>query len=539
MKRKVLHLLVTLAAFLALCLEANMSGTLAMAAAVPTNGPTGAPYTDIAGNFAAADILTLTDEGYIHGFADQTFRPNLPVTRGQFLAYLMTLIEPTTGVTPQSDGPQHYADVPPGNWAFASVASAYAAGWIQADWIGAEPGQDFHENDQASRGDAAAFFVAALEHQKNPLILPRGVSPLTYADELGWFAGIPEAASTTYLTRADAAVVLANMQAYLEKRAHPLVPAASPVLLGWNYGSNLSAYLQQDAADSPLNTFVYDGFHLNAAGTFVNSLSPSYAKDLQAEGKQAWGLFGNTNNPSWTHTALLTRASRLQLSETVAAICESDGLNGANVDFENVDASDREDLSLFVQTLTSVMHQIGKEVSVDVAPPSAGSWSAAYDYRALASAADQLVVMTYDEHWSGDPMPGPVTSVPWVQGNLTALLRTVPADKLVLGMPLYTRAWDVADPSAGSYGIPLIDMTSLLAKAVSSSEDARFSQSLVVYAGPASADYEFWRDGPTVLQSIGKLAANDHLDGLAFWRLGFESPSQWSRILPPGLQGSR
>lgn len=535
MKRTLPQVLVTLAALLALCLETITSGTGAVAAIAPTNRPILALYTDIAGNYAAADIVTLTDEGYIHGFADQTFRPNSPVTRGQFLAYLMTLIEPTTGVVPQSKGQQHYADVPPGNWDFASVAAAYAAGWIQAAWVGATPGQDFHENYQASRGDAASFLVAALEHQKSPLVLPQGMSPLTYGEESGWFAGIPSAASTTYLTRADAAVVLTNIQQFLTNQAHPLMPKATPVLLGWNYGAGVSAYLQQDSENSPINTFVYDGFHLNAAGTFVNSLSASYAQDLQAQGKQAWGLFGNANNPGWTHTALLTPASRLQLAETVAAICESDSLNGANVDFENVDASDRDGLSLFVSTLASVMHQIGKEVSVDVAPPSAGSWSAAYDYGALAAAADQLIVMTYDEHWSGDPIPGPVTSVPWVQGNLSVLLQTVPANKLVLGVPLYTRAWPVSDPSAGSYGIPLVDMTALLAKAVSSSPNARSGQSLVVYKGPASARYEFWRDGPTVLQSIGELAESDHLDGLAFWRLGFESPAQWHQILPPGL----
>jgi spore germination protein YaaH len=56
---------------------------------------------------------------------------------------------------------------------------------------------------------------------------------------------------------------------------------------------------------------------------------------------------------------------------------------------------------------------------------------------------DYLALMTYDEHYAGSPIAGSTASLPWVKDALETTLKDVPASKLLLGIPLYTRIWTI------------------------------------------------------------------------------------------------
>jgi len=49
--------------------------------------------------------------------------------------------------------------------------------------------------------------------------------------------------------------------------------------------------------------------------------------------------------------------------------------------------------------------------------------------------------MTYDEYWASSPVSGPVASYDWVKSNMEDLTKVVDPQKLVLGLPLYSRVW--------------------------------------------------------------------------------------------------
>ncbi len=253
-------------------------GTLAPAAFADTT--TNNPYSDVStsGNFAfaAQDILNLTQQGFVHGFSDGTYRPQDSVTRGQFLAYFMNAVKNVTNITPKAAA-QYYADVPPGNWAFNYVGAAQAAQWINPYWIGVKVGYNFNENYHASYGDVASFFVAAMINAgKLTTAQMNGMSPLAYAKSIGLFSGIPSTENQIYVDRASAAVVLTNILSWLNGT---LLPAGATVsvnapsaTLAPNSNENLSVAVkdaQGNAITLPSTATVTYSVD-NKAGAIIN-----------------------------------------------------------------------------------------------------------------------------------------------------------------------------------------------------------------------------------------------------------------------------
>ena len=239
-------------------------------------------YTDINGNFAEQDIISLSQQGYIHGYSDGQYRPNELVTRGQFLAYFMNVVKSATAVSPGAHK-QYFADIPPRNWDYNYVGAAEAAGWLVPSWINVKLGGRFNENYQASWGDAASFFVAAME-RAGKLTSTGGMAPLAYAKSIGLFQGIPSSQNQIYLNRASAAVVLYNILSYVKNGGSATqTPTVSSVTLsgGASLSSNTSEPLTVTAKDSSGNVMNVSSSQIsyqvtgsgstNTAGAFVSA----------------------------------------------------------------------------------------------------------------------------------------------------------------------------------------------------------------------------------------------------------------------------
>ena len=88
---------------------------------------------------------------------------------------------------------------------------------------------------------------------------------------------------------------------------------------------------------------------------------------------------------------------------------------------------------------------MGKVLSVDVtAPDGDDDWSLCYDRNLFGKVADYVVFMAYDQHGQYSNEAGTVAGADWVEVNLNKFVGTqeeVPAEKLILGMPFYTREW--------------------------------------------------------------------------------------------------
>ncbi|NGP44021.1 peptidoglycan hydrolase [Bacillaceae bacterium SIJ1] len=177
-------------------------------------------------------------------------------------------------------------------------------------------------------------------------------------------------------------------------------------------------------------------------GAISSKASAEYVAWAKERGYEVWALFSNDFDPDRTSSALATFERRQRMVDQVVSYVNEFQLDGINIDFENVYEEDGPFLTQFVRELTPALHKVDATVSLDMTFISSSQWSAFYERDDLSSIVDYMVVMAYDEHWGSSPKAGSVASLPWVESNLQRLLEVVPNDRLILGIPFYTRLWE-------------------------------------------------------------------------------------------------
>lgn len=104
-------------------------------------------FTDIQSHWAQADINIAVDAGYIKGYVDSTFRPDMPVSRAEFVSMLNAAFNvPASGVGTS------YRDVKSNDWFAGNIESAVNAGYMDI-----YAGDTFMPNQPLTRQEAAVL----------------------------------------------------------------------------------------------------------------------------------------------------------------------------------------------------------------------------------------------------------------------------------------------------------------------------------------------------------------------------------------------
>lgn len=182
-------------------------------------------------------------------------------------------------------------------------------------------------------------------------------------------------------------------------------------------------------------------------GTIKNRATPEYMEYAHQNGWQVWALFSNAfSDIDGTSQILNNSDIRQEIIRNILAYAALYKLDGINLDFENMYRTDRDAYTQFVREFYPLAKEQGLFLSVDVTiPDGSDTWSKCYDRKALAESVDYVCLMTYDQHWSTSPKAGSTAELSWVEENLQKTLWEVPADKLLLGIPLYTRLWSIEE----------------------------------------------------------------------------------------------
>lgn len=277
-------------------------------------------------------------------------------------------------------------------------------------------------------------------------------------------------------------------------------------------------------------------FSLNENAVVVNDASVRYTRDAHRLGYRVWGVFRNGFEPDRTHQLLANEDLQIRAVANIAFYAAFYELDGINIDFENVYKSDQASLVAFLKKLDAALTRQRVTLSVDAAPPwGSDQWSLFLDRSALARIADYIVLMAYDEHYASSTESGSVASLGWTEKAVTESLKLIPAEKLVLGVPLYTRVW--TETPDGSGGVTL----SSKAIGMKDQEGLILGKDPVYLfddtAGQMTASYKendavkrIWLEDETSMKARLQLIKKYQLAGLASWRKGFETESFWAWV---------
>ncbi|HEY0826505.1 MAG TPA: glycosyl hydrolase family 18 protein [Bacilli bacterium] len=318
----------------------------------------------------------------------------------------------------------------------------------------------------------------------------------------------------------------------------PWKPSGGKINLTWEHVVKKTADSSKLGGMNGLNVVSPTWFHLTDGEGNINNLAdPTYVKWAHARGLQIWGLFSNGFNPDWTTEALATYDKRMKMVKQLLAYADSYNLQGINIDFENMYLKDQANLTQFVRELTPLLHEQGLVVSIDVTIRGGSEmWSLFADRSALGEVVDYMMVMTYDEHWATSPTAGSVASLPWVEKGILAIMEEdgVPASKLVLGVPYYTRIWTEqtvdGKTSVTSKAVSMETVDSIIEKyKLTPLFLPDMGQHYVEYTEDGKVN-KIWIEDEVSMKARVELVKKHHLAGVASWRRGFETPDIWNLI---------
>jgi len=268
---------------------------------------------------------------------------------------------------------------------------------------------------------------------------------------------------------------------------------------------------------------------VNADGLVEDKADASYVENLHQKGYKVWALVTNSFDPELTQALLANADARKYATRQLMFLCEKYQLDGINLDLENIHDEDQAALTVFVEEITTALRAEGKVVSIDITVPSTTpDWSQCYDRKELGRIVDYVMLMAYDEHWRSSKVSGSVASIGWVETNLQKTLADIPARKVILGIPFYTRLWQEQDGRVVQAKTLTMEGTErlLAEKKVSARWDSELGQYYFSYEENGFL-YRVWQEEQRSLALKAQLVSCYDLAGVASWRKGFEQPETW------------
>ncbi|URN93988.1 MAG: glycosyl hydrolase family 18 protein [Candidatus Pristimantibacillus lignocellulolyticus] len=306
--------------------------------------------------------------------------------------------------------------------------------------------------------------------------------------------------------------------------------------LGWNGSSTVNTINQHVAntqgldIDSPTWYFLED-----ATGKLNDTSNAELVKTMAEQDIDIIPLVHNQFDKTLTTAFLKDVPAQDKFITSLINSLKSINAKGFNLDFESIAATDRNAFTNFVKKLTEAAHKQKLTVSIDLLRGDVlWNHNTAYDQEAIGKIVDYVIIMAYDEHWTGSSEAGSVASLSWVEEGIKQYLNYgIPRNKLILGIPFYVREWRL--DSKGN----LVDNRSItmknIAQVIEQNNatgvfDAKTGQYKYTYQLDGYT-HVFWAETEQTVISRIKLAKKYELAGIAAWRLGYEDASLWEAIL--------
>ena len=313
---------------------------------------------------------------------------------------------------------------------------------------------------------------------------------------------------------------------------YPSFSLGKPVVLGWHQVSvpQANKYLGEATGSADcLNVVSPTWFTLKGnEGEFESRASSLYVEEAHKAGLQVWALVDNLDESVTLGTLLERTSVRQKLIDGLMEEAEKCGCDGINLDFELLRKDAVDQYLEFVREMYAACREKNLILSVDV--PNFASYNWHYTREELAVFCDYIINMGYDEHTSGDSA-GSTASIGFFREGLEETLEEVPAEKLVGGVPFYTRVWRISGGKTTSEAMTMKGAAEWVKK---NQVELVWDEDLGQYFG-AKGDGEggerrIWMEEARSMELKVSALREYGTAGIACWRLGQETEDIWEVI---------
>ena len=321
-----------------------------------------------------------------------------------------------------------------------------------------------------------------------------------------------------------------------EEPVYTQIQLEEKVRLGWHVVSVPAANdnLEKVVANAPSMNVISPTWYAltDNEGNFTSLADASYVQRAHDMGLQVWALIDNFEDTVNTYELLSSTATREKLIERMMEEAKTYGFDGWNIDFESLASKTGPHYIQFIKELAIRCGQEGLILSVDNYVPA--PYNAFYDLETQGKVVDYVIIMAYDEHYSGSSKAGSVASIGFLKDAINNTLKVMPKERVVMGIPFYTRLW-AEETVAGTTKVSSEALTMnggkdvLERNGLTAKWDAETGQNYAEYL-LAGVTYKIWLEDVDSLLERLKVIAGADVAGLAAWRLGFETEEIWPII---------
>ena len=271
---------------------------------------------------------------------------------------------------------------------------------------------------------------------------------------------------------------------------------------------------------------------IDTEGNISSLADAGYVTRAHELGLQVWALIDNFDSDVSSYEVLASSTARAALIDNMMAEAELHGFDGWNIDFETLNSATGPHYIQFLKELSVRCRQKGIVLSVDNYVPA--PYNEFYDLETQGKIVDYVIIMAYDEHYSGSANAGSVASLNFLKKAVNDTLAKVPRERIVMAIPFYTRLWAEQEVD-GQTKLSSEALTMNGAKDVLERNDvkaewnAETGQNYAEYKADGIT-YKIWLEDMDSLHERLKVIAGADVAGVAAWRLGFETEEIWPVI---------
>lgn len=265
-------------------------------------------------------------------------------------------------------------------------------------------------------------------------------------------------------------------------------------------------------------------------GGYTSFASADYVQKAHDRGLEVWALIENIEykDSISMYEILSSTTTRQKLIDSLMNDLITYGIDGINVDFEQLSMDCGEHFVEFIRELSVACRKNGKVLSVDNYVPR--DFNDYYDRKEQGIVADYVIVMGYDEHYAGSKEAGSVASIDYVEDGIAQTVKEVPAEKVINAIPFYTRIWETTGDGISSQAVDMVTAEQFISNhGITAEWDETTCQNYGEYTSGDSR-YQVWLEDADSIRVKLNVMENYGIGGVAEWRLGFEKPEIWDVI---------